>query len=771
MGSSERFAQASLLALVLALAGCGSSQSRFESHMDRGRQYLAAGNLEKASIEFRNALQIDPRSGAAYYLNGRVAERLGNISEAVDSYAAAIDVEPGYDRARASLAKAFVLGGATQRALEVVSPGLLDHPDNPDLLAARAAARHQLGDDAEAQADAERAARLEPSNENAIAVLAALALRSNDTARAISLVDDAVKKAPRSVDLRRILASIYLSTQQPEKAEEQMRAIIALEPGEMTPRLQLAEQFAQAGKLDSAQGVLEDAVRDMPNRDGAKLALVEFVSTQRSREQGERILRKFLADEPGDEDLRLALGMLLQRAGATQQASAIYQEVVRREGLGPKGLAARDRIAAIELAAGHDAAAMKLVSEVLDESARDDDALIMRANIAMQRNDPTNAIIDFRAVLRNQPKSSVLQRSLARAYIAKGQPALAEEALRSAVEAVPGDASIRIDLAQVFVQTDRPSLAVALLEETVHLAPDDLQVRESLVRAYMANRDLPAARRAVEDLQRLHPQEPDAYYLAGLIAHDEKRFDESEKSLVRALELRPGSLDILTSLTRFSLERGRAVVAIERLQHALEGDPKNVQIMVLLGGTYLEIKDLPHAMEVLTRAKALAPRSWIAYRDLAQVRLAADDPDGAIEEYQAALELEPAQPRLVTELATLYEKRGRIDDAIARYGPLLKGDADSQQIAANNVAMLLVTYKNDRASLDRARSLTARFDLSNNPSLLDTTGWVHFKRGEYKDAVTLLERAADRSPDSQVIRHHLNQARSALASLKAPRSG
>ena len=60
---------------------------------------------------------------------------------------------------------------------------------------------------------------------------------------------------------------------------------------------------------------------------------------------------------------------------ATQQAVAIYQEVVRREGLGPKGLAARDRIAAIELAAGHNAAATKLVAEVLDESARDDDAL------------------------------------------------------------------------------------------------------------------------------------------------------------------------------------------------------------------------------------------------------------------------------------------------------------------------------------------------------------------------------------------------------------
>jgi tetratricopeptide (TPR) repeat protein len=771
MGPSERFACAGLLALGLALAGCGNSHSRFASYMTRGKEYLAAGNLDKASVEFRNALQIEPRSDDAFYFNGRVAERRGNLREAVSFYQAAVDVQPADTRARASLAKMFVLGGATQQALEVISPGLLDHPDDPDLLAARAAVRHQLKDDGEARADAERAVQLAPANENAIAVLAALALRSGDTARAISLVNGAVAKAPDSIDLRRISASVYLSAHEPREAEEQMRKVIALEPGEMTPRLQLADHYSEAGDLDDAQKVLEDAVRAMPRRDGAKVALVDFVTTRRSPEQGEKTMRGFLANDPGNEDLRLALGALLQRAGATQQAVAAYEEVVRRSGLGPKGLAARDRLAAIELTAGHDAAALKLVAEVLAESARDDDALIIRANIEMARSDPTSAIVDFRAALRDQPRSVILHRSLARAYIAKGQPALAEDTLRSALDAVPGDTSISIDLAQVLIQTDRSSQAQALLEKTVSGAPDNPEVRESLVRAYIANGDLPAARRAAEDLKTLRPDAPEGYYLAGLIAHDENRFDDSEGNLVRAFELQPTSLDILTTLTRFSLERGRAAVAIERLQRALNRDPGNVQIMNLLGSTYFETKDLPHATETLTKAITLAPRSWVAYRGLAQVRLASNDVSGAIEEYQVALKLAPAQPVLVTEAAALYEKQGRIDDAIACYDPLLKADPDSQQLAANNLAMLLVTYKSDRASLDRARNLTARFELSNNASFLDTTGWVHFKRREYQDAVAVLERAADHSPDSKVIRYHLAQARSALAGLKGPRSG
>ena len=789
------------LALLFALVGCSGSQARFEGYMAQGQRYFASGNVDKASVEFRNALQIEPQSVDALYFNGRVAERRGNIRDAIDFYQAALDLQPKDDRARASLAKVFVLGGATQRALEIVSPGLLEHPDNPDLLAARAAARHQIKDDGEARADAERAVQVAPTNENAIAVLTALALRAGDNARALSLASDAVTKAPASVDLRRILASVYLSAGQPDKAEEQMRKIITLEPGEMTPRMQLATHYVELHRLDEAQQVLEEAVRDLPHRDGAKLALVDFITTQRSREQAEKVLRDFIAREPDNEDLRLGLGMLLQRAGATQEAVATYREIIRREGTRGKGLAARDRIAAIDIAENREDDARKLIAEVLTESSRDDDALIMRANLELAHNDPTNAVVDLRSVLHDQPKSVVLQRSLARAYIDEGQPAMAEEALRAAMEAAPGDVSLKISLAQFLIDTERASQAVRLLEDTVTSAPGDASAREELVHAYIANGDLRGARTAAEALKALRPDDAQGYYLAGLIAHDENRPADSEKNLERALELQPASLDILTSLTRFSLERGHGEVAIARLRHSLERNPDDVQLLDLLGATYLDLKDLTDASEVLTRAISLAPNSWVAYRDLAKVRLAANDVSGAIEKYRAALKVAPTQPRVVTELAGLYESQGRIDEAIASYEALYKTDPAGQRLAANNLAMLLVTYKTDKVSLDRARALTVGFATSDNASFLDTVGWVRFKRREYKDAVVVLERAADRSPDSKVIRYHLGmaelrtgerehartnlesalsgagdfagseEARSALASLRAARSG
>jgi tetratricopeptide (TPR) repeat protein len=793
-----------LAALIpVALSGCGGARARYTSHLQRGKEFLAAGNLKKASVEFRNAIQIQPKDPEALQLEGQVAQQRGNVREAVGLYQAAIDTNPGYEPARASLGKLLIFGGAAQRALDTVAPGLIAHPDSADLLAVRAAARHQLKDGAGARTDAERAVQLAPTNENAVAVLAALYADEHDYTRAISLVTSAVSHVPTSTDLREVLANLYLVTAQPDKAEEQMRKIIELKPLELTPRAQFASHLTRAHKLDAAQGVLEEAVKsfsklkEQSKIDQARLMLVDFLVAQRSRQQGEKTLREFISQEPDNYDLRFGLGALLQRTGAEQEAIAVYQEVMARDKLGAKGLGARDRIAAIHVARGNDAPARTLISEVLQKNPRDDDALVLRASIELRANDPTSAIGDLRAVLHDQPTSIPLQRTLARAYIEKGDTSLAEETLRAAMQSAPNDPAARIDLAQLLGQTDRAAQALTLLEEGVTKAPDNIQAREALIRAYLVKGDLRAARMGAEKLMARSPDSAAGFYFAGLVAERERRLDESQKNLERALALQPGAIDVLTSLARVEMARGAADAAVATIQTASAHNPGNAQILNLLGELYLERKDFTHAGESFVRATALDPHDWQAHRDLALVKLAENNPKEAIGEYEAALRIAPTEFRVLMELASLYEKQGRLDDAIARYEALYKSNPHMQQFAANNLAMLLITYKTDRASLDRARDLTSGFTSSDNGSLLDTMGWVRFKRGEYQDALPVLERAAARAPDSKVIRYHLamtelqlglrdrarsnlesaltgstdfsgsEEARSALASLKA----
>ena len=762
--------------IAACVAGCGGARARYASHLERGKQFLAAGNLEKAGVEFRNAVQIQPRNPEALNLDGRVAEQRGNLREAMGLYQAAIEADAGYDPARANLGKLLVFAGAGKAALEAVAPGLTAHPDNPDLLAVRAAARHQRKDDLKAQADAERAVQLAPTNENAIAILAALYAAMRDYPKAIALVSGALNQVPSSAELREVLANLYLANAQPDQAQEQMRQIIVLKPHDMSPRSQLAMHLVRAGQPDAAQKVLEDAVadfarfKDATRLNEARLVLVDFIAAQRSREQGEKTLRGFIAQEPDNLDLRFGLGSLLQRTGAPLEAIAAYREVIARDGSGAKGLIARDRIAAIEVTQNHLDRARSLIAEVLQKSPRDDDALILRATLALHDRDATSAIGDLRAVLRDQPNSVPLQRTLARAYQEKGQPALAEEALRAAMKSAPNEPAVRLELAQLLLQTDRGSEAVILLQDAVNRAPDDVATREALIRAYLAQKDYAAARNAAEELKRQQPGSAAGYYFAGLIAGQQRHLEDSQRELESALRLQPNALDVMRSLARVEVARGATDAAIARVQTASAADPANAGLLNLLGELYMQRKDYVRASDVLTRACAVSPKEWQSHRNLALVRVAANDPAGAISEYEMALSLAPAESRLSVELAALYEKHGRVNDAIARYDDLYRSSPQLQQLAANNLAMLLVTYRTDQASLDRARDLTSSFTLSDNSSMLDTAGWVHFKRGEFQDALPVLERAVEHAPDSKVIRYHLAMAELRLGQRDRARS-
>jgi tetratricopeptide (TPR) repeat protein len=757
-----------VLAITTLLAACGGAQSRFDSHMKRGDAFYAAGDYTKASLEFRNAMQIQPLNARARLAAGHAAERLGKPREAIGLYQSVLEAAPDNLEARSDVARIMVSAGATEQALKVIEPGLTRHPDDAGLLTLRAAAESRQGKPDVAVADAERALKLAPGNEEAIQVRAGLYKHSGDLAGAITLVSEAVRRAPTSTVLREMLADLYATSGQPEKAEEQLRALIGLAPQQLPYRYQLAVFYARANRLDDAQRVLEEAVKALPKSDEAKLTFVDFLTSRRSRAQGEEMLRSFIARDPDDYDLRLALGGLQQHAGAQQEAAATYQEVIRRDGTGVKGLVARNRLAAMALQGGRYDEARRLTDEVLKNNPRDNDALTLRAGVALAHNDPGSAIPDLRAVLRDQPDALRVRRLLAHAYEANQQPALAAEELQAAVDLAPEDHGLSVELARVLLQIHKTDQAVERLEAVVRRAPKDPTARTLLAQAYLDKRDFAAARVAAHDLQTLSPDAAAGYHLAAMAAVGENRLDDAQRDFEHALSLAPQAYDSLAALARLEIARGRTDKALERVKSATQQGEPSAAALNLLGELYLLQKKYDLAIDAFNRATAVTPGWWTPYRNLGLAKVAAGDPTGAMVAYEAGLKLAPAEPQLASELAVLYETHGRTNDAIALYERLHSKNPQVEGIA-NALALLLVTYRSDRASLDQARDLTSAFASSGDGTLLDANGWVHFKRGEYAQALPALQRAVELSPDAKQFRYHLGMTELSLGQTERAR--
>ncbi len=117
----------------------------------------------------------------------------------------------------------------------------------------------------------------------------------------------------------------------------------------------------------------------------------------------------------------------------------------------------------------------------------------------------------------------------------------------------------------------------------------------------------------------------------------------------------------------------------------------------------------------------------------------------------------PDDERLSAELADIYENHYAFDEAIALYkAVLLKNPVN--QLAANNLASILVAHKNDEANLKLALELVSGFESSKNPVYLDTLGWVLYKTGNVNKAIDLISKAVNAAPEIPHFHYHLGIA-------------
>jgi tetratricopeptide (TPR) repeat protein len=755
--AGNRFCAIAVCVAATMLAACGGAEKRTARHMQKGQQYLAAGNVEKARVEFRNALQITPNDSAVRYENGLVAARIGNLREAGEFYQAAIDADPDNVAARAALGRLFLYGGQPDRALDTIGPSIEKHPDDPGLLTVRASARNSLKNTSGALGDAERAVQLAPSSTDAVAVLAGIYQSQRQGDKARELVEGAIKRAPDNADLRLMLVQIYASLGLEPQVEALLIELIRLQPNEEAHRIRLAQFYTGVKHQDDAERVLRDAIKAIPDDRDLKSALIDFLATQRSREAAAKELAAMIAAAPRDDDLRFEEAKFDEQGQEYAKAEAVYRQIIAAHGSAGAGTAARIRLAALKAQQNDLAGAQALVAEVLADNPRDDDALILRGNLALAQKDPKTAIADLRAVLRDQPNTVGVMRTLARAHIANGEPVLAEEILRRAVEANPKDATLQLDLAQLVLDLGRPGQAKPLIDALAKQQPNNTQVLETQYKVAVAINDLVTARAAADAFVATQPQWSVGYFFQGAVAEATQRPEDAARLYSKSLELQPDAAEPLQALVRVLVTLKRTPEALKRLDDVIARYPNDAAALTIKGDLLLATEQPKEAAAAFKSAIERDPKLTIAYRNLAMAEHQYHDDDEAIAALKTGIAKVSKPEALETALAGLYDSLNKPDDAAEVYESALRRNPQAD-IAANNLAMFLVTHRSDPASLDRAVKLSARFAESTNPDFLDTYGWVLYKHGDATAAVVALRDTLAKAPQSPIVLYHLGMA-------------
>ena len=396
---------------------------------------------------------------------------------------------------------------------------------------------------------------------------------------------------------------------------------------------------------------------------------------------------------------------------------------------------------------------------MLNASPRDNDALIVRANVELAKNNPRAAIADLRAVvMRDQPDSAEVLSLLSRAHLANGEPQIAEEVMRRALDANPSNLPLERDFAELLTRLGKSDQANTVIAGAVERQPDSLEALDTQFRIAMTTKDLRAAKTAADAIVALKPKLAIAYMYEGEVAEADKRYDEALRQYTTAGKLQPDAAEPLEAAVRVLAAANRLPEALQQLDEAAAKFPQDPRPLDVKGELLVQKGRIPEAREAFRQAMARAPKWWPPYRGMAKTQLLAKEDVGTvIDGLRHAKGVVEQSERLSEVLATLLVRQGKPDEAIAEYEDALRKYPNSD-VAANNLAMLLVAYRTDPSSLDRARDLVARF--ANSPVLAyrDSYGWVLYKRGEAAAAVPVFARIVAESPDAVIARFHLGMA-------------
>lgn len=756
-GSVTKNIHVCMLVALLGVSGCSGKEERIAKHLERAQTYLTANDNEKARVEFKNVLQMDPKNIPALMGQAKVLENLEKWREAASHYQRVNELDGTQVEAKERLARLLFMGGASDDANKIAEEVLSVKSDSVIALTVKGGLQAQKGELDEATMSVNKALSISPGHLDAIMLQASLYTQKKQFDAALRVLEDGLKYNPNNPAILTIMAQINADQGQDDKTVAILQQLLISQPSNLAYRRQLASYHARLDKKDLAEQVLREGVQQSPDDAEPKLMLVDFLLKTNGHEKALQELQNYIAQTKDNAELRLALAKLYEVAGRKDDAGKELTALVHEHDVDPDALKARLHLARLAVADANTDEAKRLVDEVLKENPRDNEGLLFRGKLSLLKNDLPGAIGDLRAVLRDQPNSVEVLSLLGRAHLANKEADLAKEQFDKAVVLSQNSAALRFEIGQILLQAGQMDEAVKHLEAVSRDAAANATVFELLLKAQLVKKDFNAARATAQRVQEIQPQQGVGDYFAGQVDVAEGNHTAAVKRFKAALAKTPGAVEALTALVKSRLALKQEKEAMADVMAVLKADPNHYAAHNILGELYLVQKKPHEATDEFRNALKLNPSIATFYRNLAAAQLQLQDRDGAVKALEEGMRAATHSDSLVVDLAALHEGAGEIEEAINVYNSAL--DKESKSVVfANNLAMLLVSHKKDAASLERAGKLIENLRGTENPAYLDTIGWVHYSRGEVDQALPVLQQAADAAPGQPLVQYHLGMA-------------
>ena len=359
-----------------------------------------------------------------------------------------------------------------------------------------------------------------------------------------------------------------------------------------------------------------------------------------------------------------------------------------------------------------------------------------------------------------EPYDNTMEARIVRAQIAlvRGDKALARSHAQAALAAKPDAEIAMLMLAQV---TDDEAQVVAMMEKFLKSYPNARDVRAAYARVLVNRKDYPGARREFESLLKAQPDNAATLYALGILATQMEDAPGAETYFTRFVEVLGRNPDderdpsrALLILSQLAEERGDLPGAVQWLDKVPQNTDEQTRFNAQLRRAHLVGKggDLPAARSLLGEIKPAEPaRQAQVMAAEAQLLRQANQLPEAYAVMEAATQRFPKNPDLLYDFALLAEKLGKVDVMEAQLREVMAQAPDNHH-AYNALGYSLAERK---VRLQEAYGLIAKaFEMApDDPFIMDSMGWIHFRMGNLAEAEKFLRRAYGLRRDPEIGVH------------------
>jgi len=280
-------------------------------------------------------------------------------------------------------------------------------------------------------------------------------------------------------------------------------------------------------------------------------------------------------------------------------------------------------------------------------------------------------------------------------------------------------------MSEIALSEGNTALAMDLAESTMGSSDVDFQAKLQVLNRFLdfviTSEEFDKVSQMAMSLAADYPNQYEVQAFTGDVMYRLEKKEEARKFYLKAIKLDPTNYGVWQNILSVESDLNQFDSVIVHAEQAMEYFPNQAALYYFAGTGYLITKNFKRSVQVLDQGKKYA-----------------------------------TDPKLLTifygQLGDAYNGMKQFDKSYSAYDDALKADPQNDHVL-NNYSYFL-SLRNEK--LDKALAMSTRLATMHpdNPTYLDTHGWVLYTLGRYEEALIYLRKAANLQDDGTVIEHY-----------------